>query len=115
MTWNRSGNKFYSQIPMAVRISPSSLSFPGLLPTTLVLLLYSFIVVASSLYVNSVEFQNTSDEYVSYKIKTNMPDSYLVRPNCGILMPGASCEIQCELTWAISQEELIFVNYLSGT
>merc|ERR1712137_1030423 len=39
----------------------------------------------------------TTDEDITYKIKTNVPNSYLVRPNCGILKPGAKCEVQLVL------------------
>lgn len=41
----------------------------------------------------SLQLSNTSDSYVAFKVKTTSPKKYCVRPNTGLVLPGATCEI----------------------
>eukprot|EP00250_Pteridium_aquilinum_P027263 c3454_g1_i1 orf=320-1042(+) len=41
----------------------------------------------------SLQLLNTSDNYVAFKVKTTSPKKYCVRPNTGLVLPGASCDI----------------------
>lgn len=41
----------------------------------------------------SLQLSNTSANYVAFKVKTTSPKKYCVRPNTGLVLPGASCEI----------------------
>lgn len=36
---------------------------------------------------------NKTEEYVAFKVKTTNPKKYCVRPNTGVVLPGAGCEV----------------------
>lgn len=41
----------------------------------------------------SLQLSNASENYVAFKVKTTSPKKYCVRPNTGLVVPGATCEI----------------------
>lgn len=41
----------------------------------------------------SVQLVNTTESYVAFKVKTTSPKKYCVRPNTGVVSPGATCDI----------------------
>lgn len=41
----------------------------------------------------SVQLVNTTEFYVAFKVKTTSPKKYCVRPNTGVVSPGATCDI----------------------
>lgn len=56
----------------------------------------SFLTIASKVstgQVAKVKLKNTSPTPVGYKLKTNAPQKYSVRPVFGMLMPGDSVKV----------------------
>ncbi|MCO5607148.1 hypothetical protein L7F22_061341 [Adiantum nelumboides] len=41
----------------------------------------------------SVQLVNTTESYVAFKVKTTSPKKYCVRPNTGVVSPGATCDV----------------------
>lgn len=41
----------------------------------------------------SVQLVNTSESHVAFKVKTTSPKKYCVRPNTGVIGPGATCDV----------------------
>ncbi|XP_057980140.1 vesicle-associated protein 1-3 [Malania oleifera] len=41
----------------------------------------------------SMQLTNKTNQYVAFKVKTTNPKKYCVRPNTGIVLPGASCSV----------------------
>ncbi|KAK6918563.1 Major sperm protein (MSP) domain [Dillenia turbinata] len=41
----------------------------------------------------SMQLTNKSDQYVAFKVKTTNPKKYCVRPNTGVVLPGATCNV----------------------
>eukprot|EP00250_Pteridium_aquilinum_P033765 c6249_g1_i2 orf=258-977(+) len=41
----------------------------------------------------SVQLVNTTESYVAFKVKTTSPKKYCVRPNTGVISPGATCDV----------------------
>ncbi|XP_052170515.1 vesicle-associated protein 1-3 isoform X2 [Diospyros lotus] len=41
----------------------------------------------------SMQLTNKTDKHVAFKVKTTNPKKYCVRPNNGIVLPGAACSI----------------------
>lgn len=41
----------------------------------------------------SMRLTNKTEEYVAFKVKTTNPKKYCVRPNTGVVLPGAGCEV----------------------
>ncbi|RZC63822.1 hypothetical protein C5167_025577 [Papaver somniferum] len=41
----------------------------------------------------SLQLTNKTNEYVAFKVKTTNPKKYCVRPNTGIVLPGATCDV----------------------
>ncbi|XP_057531450.1 vesicle-associated protein 1-3-like [Amaranthus tricolor] len=41
----------------------------------------------------SMHLINKTDQYVAFKVKTTNPKKYCVRPNTGVVLPGAACDV----------------------
>ncbi|PIA50154.1 hypothetical protein AQUCO_01300709v1 [Aquilegia coerulea] len=41
----------------------------------------------------SLQVMNKAEEYVAFKVKTTNPKKYCVRPNTGVILPGATCDV----------------------
>ncbi|XVE76940.1 hypothetical protein DITRI_Ditri13aG0021000 [Diplodiscus trichospermus] len=41
----------------------------------------------------SVQLANKTGKYIAFKVKTTNPKKYCVRPNCGIVLPGSTCNV----------------------
>ncbi|KAL6981747.1 Vesicle-associated protein 1-3, variant 2 [Sarracenia purpurea var. burkii] len=41
----------------------------------------------------SMQLTNKTDQYVAFKVKTTNPKKYCVRPNNGVVLPGATCNV----------------------
>lgn len=41
----------------------------------------------------SMRLTNKTDHYVAFKVKTTNPKKYCVRPNTGVVLPGATCDV----------------------
>lgn len=41
----------------------------------------------------SMQLTNKTDQYVAFKVKTTNPKKYCVRPNTGVVLPGATCNV----------------------
>ncbi|XP_042438107.1 vesicle-associated protein 1-3-like [Zingiber officinale] len=42
---------------------------------------------------SSLQLINKTDQYVAFKVKTTNPKKYCVRPNTGIVLPSATCDV----------------------
>ncbi|KAF5194404.1 Vesicle-associated protein 1-1 [Thalictrum thalictroides] len=42
---------------------------------------------------SSLQLTNKTEEYVAFKVKTTNPKKYCVRPNTGVVLPGATCDV----------------------
>uniref|UniRef100_A0A7C9D7T2 MSP domain-containing protein n=1 Tax=Opuntia streptacantha TaxID=393608 RepID=A0A7C9D7T2_OPUST len=41
----------------------------------------------------SMRLTNKTEHYVAFKVKTTNPKKYCVRPNTGVVLPGATCDV----------------------
>ncbi|KNA22233.1 hypothetical protein SOVF_035920 [Spinacia oleracea] len=41
----------------------------------------------------SMRLTNKTSQYVAFKVKTTNPKKYCVRPNTGVVLPGATCDV----------------------
>ncbi|XP_074576586.1 vesicle-associated protein 1-3-like [Curcuma longa] len=41
----------------------------------------------------SLQLINKTDQYVAFKVKTTNPKKYCVRPNTGVVLPSATCDV----------------------
>lgn len=67
-----------------LRITPSFLNFPPPL---------------NRVITNILKLQNTTNNFVAYKVKTTAPKRYCVRPNLGLISPGDTVEVQVLLNY----------------
>ena len=51
---------------------------------------------------SALEIINKSTDYILFKVKTTVPNNYIVRPNLGILAPEeqTNVKIQCQVNLA---------------
>ncbi|XP_058086935.1 vesicle-associated protein 1-3-like isoform X2 [Magnolia sinica] len=41
----------------------------------------------------SLQLTNKTDQHIAFKVKTTNPKKYCVRPNTGVVLPGATCDV----------------------
>ncbi|KAL2892470.1 Vesicle-associated protein 1-3 [Bienertia sinuspersici] len=41
----------------------------------------------------SMTLTNKTEQYIAFKVKTTNPKKYCVRPNTGVVLPGATCDV----------------------